>query len=223
MESQRMWVVDLDKTLLDTHKFFEYTAEISRSLGITGGKDLYRALESVEDTGGSFDTDEFLKLAGASEAERAELWGTVGLNEGNAQFLYPDAVEFLAAIDELGYPYATLTLGSIATQIPKLRATVLDRRPYIITDVKEKGELIQKWKGPEGYRAVTAAGQILVAESGVLVDDKARSFDGLPGDWSGYLVRRDIPKLSQMGSVPESVSITPNLSVLVSNVVKTTR
>ncbi len=209
-----IYALDLDQTMLDNDMFFDETERIARIEGITGGDDLHATRKAVEASGGSFDTFGFLQKQGASTEELDTLAGTLGENTKGIDYLYPDTQPFIDALDKLKIPHLTVTYGSVLTQLPKLRATGLDQRPYLITAVKQKGELAQTWRTERGYTVAAAAGQIITAETGVLVDDKAKSFDGLPADWTGFLVQRKAPKASQLGSVPEQVKTVPNLAAI---------
>lgn len=212
--SEMMWAIDLDQTSLDTDKIFDETAIICEAKGYVEANVLRGARIELEATGGSFDTMGYLSKKGVSEQELEELAILLGANLEGKDFLYPDAHEFYETLDSRNYPNLSLTWGSPRTQMPKLQASGLDRRPYLITDMKKKGELIQSWRSPEGYKVVAAAGQILLARCGVLVDDKPKSFEGLPEDWTGFLVRRTAPRRSQRGDVPERVVTVPNLAAV---------
>jgi hypothetical protein len=203
--------------MLNTDMVFDQIAVICEAENIVKAAVLHEARALTEASGGSFDTMGHLAQEGVSSDEITAITETLGKNEAGIDYLYPDTLPFLDALEEMEEPYATVTWGSLMTQMPKLQATSLVDRPYLITDIKKKGELAQTWKTPEGlYRAVVSAGQILTARAGVLVDDKPKSFEGLPEDWTGFLVQRKSPKQSQRGTVPERVRQVRDLATITS-------
>ena len=59
------------------------------------------------------------------------------------------------------------------------------------------------------------SGKTLTARSIFLVEDKARSFEGLPHDCAGAFIRRaGRAASSQLGSLPEHVITAPDLAVV---------
>lgn len=213
-EQSVLAAIDLDSTTFDTGKFYDEIVRVCADEDICSPSILHDARNKYDASGQVFDLMSVLSDNGVGQEKLETLAGVLGSNKNGEDFLLPGANEFFETLDELGVPHLTLTWGAASLQLPKLRATDLDKRPYLITDDKKKGELIQRWKTPEGYRVVAAAGEILVARTGILIDDKAESFEGLPEDWAGFLVRRNAPRPSQMGAVPERVVTVPDLAAI---------
>jgi predicted phosphatase len=214
--SKTIWVVDMDFTTLDSERVFESLSRLLERAGIVDAVDLSAMRKEVEASGGTFDvTSHLSRQLGVSDERLDAISSEFGDNQSGEQYLYDDVAELFQVIRERGDQFVTLTYGSERTQMLKLRASGLVQYPFVITDSKLKGDSIRNWKQADGsYRLVTAAGELIVGSTGVLVDDKSSSFDNLPDDWRGYRVWRGQPRLSQRGKVPAEVVTVTGLNAI---------
>jgi len=135
----------------------------------------------------------------------------------SSSLLNPGAKELMEHLALSEHEYGILTYGSLRWQEFKLRASRLDRVPYLVTGQKEKGSLIASWQQPNGEFIIP--GQLLahseqsaLSPSVILVDDKPDSFIGLPLGVRGYLYQNPQYEIlpSQQGEVSSSVTIINN-------------
>lgn len=201
-----LWVVDMDRTLLDTELTFGRFATACVDENITEPGALHTAKKKMQDEGGSFDALSHLRdTLGVSEDGIDDVINAFIKTSADTDMLYPDALPFLEELDERGIPNIIVTYGGAQWQNAKLDATGLSNRFHLVTGVKQKGRLIESWRTARGY-VVDLAGELAVAHKVVLVDDKAVSFGDLPSNCEGYLVERSTQLLqSQQGDVPERV------------------
>lgn len=202
--SGKYYILDLDRTLFNTNK----NAELFISVVRKHNPGLADRLKQND--------DEF-KLRGASFSMRAFIADQLSKEELEAvekeyldavrtvDLLNPGAREIINALSEQGIPFGIVTYGVFEGQTLKLRASQLDRYPHLVTQVREKGELITTWlKEGKFDIPIELAPDGLVVEEVILVDDRALSFEGLPAGARGYWL--DAPDNPiQEGSVPESV------------------
>ena len=214
-----LWVLDLDRTLIDGDLPDQLFVEICKAQGISIAE-LTQVMSLTVAQGESFDTITYLQSQGVSPDVIDRLCEQfVNIRHDQNLFL-PGARELLQSLDNSGARSLVLTYGGNQWQMAKLRAAGLTDRQYLITDVKNKGELIQSWRQGGRYRVEPTHGQVLQADTVYLVDDKALSFDGLPADCRGYLIRwPKIPLLkSQEGDITANVTVVMGLNELSHNI-----
>lgn len=209
----KLWAVDLDRTLIDTSKAVELLADHGQKLGLLKPDDILAVASETELSGGSFDVLQFLRDEGLSEDEIVGI--CTSMSEEPQEILqYGDGVSFLQRIAEKGDQCAAIaTHGSEQWQVAKMSAAGLSL-PYIFTD-QYKGDTIQSWRDTDrNYRVGLNCGNIVIANTISLVDDKAISFTGIPADCEGWWIRRNSsnPLPSQFGLVPPNVITINSLS-----------
>ena len=214
--SDVLWVIDLDRTLMDGELPDELFVDICLEHGID--KQALRAYKAkLEADGGSFDIIDYLRSIRTPDDVIASLCGKFITIAGERKLLFADVVQLLQAFDATGQVALILTYGGREWQLAKLQAAGLTSRPYLITTNKRKGDLISSWSVTTGYEVVATDGQRLVASTVKLIDDKASSFDGLPEDCNGYLIRRPGLRVlpSQEGDVAAHVEVLSGLAALI--------
>lgn len=135
--------------------------------------------------------------------------------------LYADVLPFLKCLSARAVPLTIVTYGGNDWQKLKIEASQLHYYSYIITDQKVKGILIKTWYKDKLYIPYPKDTH-LSAQKVLLIDDKASSFNMLPKDCYGYLVRRPSEPIlpSQKGSVPANVDIVPGLMDIIDSLNK---
>lgn len=205
------YIVDFDRTLVDTDKMTEVFIEIAEEHGAISREQIQKANDDVTRTGDSFDTAGYVRDRLMSE-DRGEEWDALEkqyIHESRSlNYLLPGAAELLEWLAAHGKRYGILTYGNPLWQHIKLTASGFNHVRHIILEQKEKGKLIASWqRDAETFRLPEAFGGGW-ADYIVLIDDKAVSFADLPAaPTRGYWVLDAAHELpSQQGSVPDNVA-----------------
>lgn len=214
----RYYLLDLDRTLLDTAKVFavfqQYLAE--RSVEHRALTELLsQESQQLEATGYSFDAGDWLEeKLGAVETDELLQDFISQLKTSSEIFLNDGATELIKSVEG---QYGIMTTGGKTWQEMKLRLVGLDGQPHMITSRKDKGQLIGEWaRQPDGAWRLPEAFDELVVRQLILVDDKAAVFAGLPESIQGYWYCPSGDQLvSQSGSVPGNVDTIRQLSDVV--------
>lgn len=216
------YIVDFDRTLVDTDKLNEIFIEVAEQYGAISREQITKADEDVKKTGDSFDTAGYVRDRLAAEG-RSEEWEALEkqfIHESRSlNYLLPGAAELLEWLAANGKRYGILTYGNPLWQRIKLTAAGFNHVKHIIMEQKEKGRFISTWhRADNTYRLPEAFGGG-VAGHVVLIDDKAISFDQFPqAAASGYWVcDPDHELLVQQGEVPANVTRYRNLADLVAS------
>lgn len=204
------YVIDLDRCLADTDKFFTLFEHIIYEKTDITEEILKTAKQKIEQTGGSFDVISYLQEHYSLDVvvELKEAF----VKEGREQDLFePGARDILQFLTDNSLPFGILTYGGRVWQQTKLRAVGLETIPHIITGVQAKGEIIAGWQQPDGMFLIPSELGGGNFESVLLVDDKLLSFEGLPKAASGIRVLTKSMPLSE-NPYPESVVQVRGLS-----------
>lgn len=210
------FVLDFDRCLGDTDGIQAVLEQVlEREAGIRPEK-LHAIRTQVENTGRTFETirhvHELLKESG-SDVTWPYIRQKLVEASGGADLLLPYAGELLGTLRTRGIPHGIITYGvEEAWQLTKLELTGLLSIPHLVTHIEEKSRLLTGWKREDGRFAVPPAlvpgGEALVVDELVFVDDKAKSFWGVPDGVRGvHVVAPGGNKLpAQQGEVPASVT-----------------
>lgn len=214
------YIVDFDRTLVDTDKMTEVFIEIAEEHGAISREQIEKANQDVTRTGDSFDTAGYVRDRLMAE-DRSEEWDALEkqyIHESRSlNYLLPGAAELLEWLAIHGKRYGILTYGNPLWQRIKLTASGFNHVRHIIMEQKEKGRLISSWQRDDGsFRLPDAFGGGW-ADYVVLIDDKAVSFAELPDEPTrGYWVLDPSHELpSQQGEVPGNIVRTHDLSAVV--------
>ena len=175
------YVLDLDRTLFDTDAYVGKYIEIARQFD----EKIAQKLQFIW-------SEQDISLRGWVSKEQGDLF------QQNIEAMLEDKVapddllmlgakEFLAALPAKQIDFGIATFGDRLYQAHKLKLSGLSGIPYIMTG-ESKGELIASWQDENGLFTVPKElGDSSVKYSSiVLIDDKARSFKGLPRQARGY-------------------------------------
>lgn len=188
-----LWVLDLDRTILDTNKFVERFTEFLDTFRVVDIGHLRQMQRAAQASGGSFDVISYLKDSSANQVDPLHLdpllADFVTSAQPDAHQLYePQARELLDYLDAQEEPYVFMTKGGLEWQGLKIHALDLGHVPRIITDQTDKtaqlagayrdgvfvlDEAIGLTGGPvDGIRTNTYT----------IVDDKVESMRGIDDD-----------------------------------------
>jgi hypothetical protein len=212
-----IYALDLDFTIYRSDLAFDDMVHIAEARGLATVSSLREVRVNAEVAGVSFDLISYLAERRVPQEELGGLLAAFAENSDGKDYLYPDAQLMLDALRKTRTPFFIYTKGGRATQIAKLDSCGLLDEPYLITDNDRKGGDIAGMRAADGLYVVhvtwgTRTRLRLAARSLFLLEDKPRGFEGLPGDCSGVLVRRQAQaKKTQQGTVPARILIAPDL------------
>lgn len=216
------YIVDFDRTLVDTDKLNEVFIEVAEQYGAISREQIEKADADVKRTGDSFDTAGYVRDRLNAEG-RGEDWETLEkqfIHESRSlNYLLPGAAELLEWLAANGRRYGILTYGNPLWQRIKLTASGFNHTRHIIMEQKEKGRLISTWHRPDDTYKIPDALGGGAYEHIVLIDDKALSFNEFPQQAAtGYWVcdpNNELPV--QAGDVPVNVTRFSNLNDLMAS------
>jgi hypothetical protein len=212
-----LYLIDLDCTLLDTNRAVDVLISVSEEAGVD--KDLLLQSQAASEASGrSFDIIAYLGKQGITGRALGSLFDDFVERGRNEDLLYPDVEPFLEALDMAEQESLILAYGDPRWQLNKFAATRLANRAHLITPRKDKGNLIADWQTVDGgYVLATTTGVLAAANTVTLVDDRADSFTGLPGNCRGFLKRQPDSETtsSLVGEIPENVTIISSLRELI--------
>lgn len=220
MNDAEFYIVDFDRTLVDSDKLLEVFIEIASEYADIPREQIEKANEDVRQRGDSFDTAGYVRDH-LNDQGKGEEWSQLEkqfIHESRAlNYLLPGAMELLEWLAANGRQYGILTYGNPLWQHLKLTASGFNHTKHMILEQKEKGRLISSWQKNDGsFRLPDAFGRRSAGRI-VMIDDKAVSFDGFPtGPSKGFWVVDPAHELpSQQGTVPVNVTRYNNLSDVV--------
>lgn len=215
------YIVDFDRTLVDTDKLLEIFMEIASTYYEIPREQIKKADADVKATGDSFDTAGYVRDH-LFDKGRNDDWDDLQkrfIHESRSlNYLLPGAAEFLEWLDAHGERYGILTYGHPLWQKLKMTAAGFNHVHHIVMEQKEKGKFIRSWQDAEGGFNIPDEFGKGLADRVVLIDDKAISFADFPDTSAiGYwVVDQDHLLPSQEGVVPENVVRVGDLQTLIS-------
>lgn len=216
-QAQTYYLLDLDRHLVDTIKLsnlLEETLAVTTDIPLTLMRE---ARDRTEMTGGSFDEVAFLEpvLRNLNHPLERLMEDFIKLSRKHDVF-ESGARELLEMMKALELPFGILTYGGANWQVAKIRASQLDKIPYLVTPLRQKGEVIKKWQQTD--RTFMMPQELYVdkvqrAQTVILLDDKASSFNGLPDEAFGVHVLPGDKEILpvQKGPVGPNVTVVTGL------------
>lgn len=213
------YIVDFDRTLADSDKLLDVFIGIAQQYISIPRERIEAANADVKARGDSFDTASYVRdhLADSGEIDRWSDLEKQFIHESRAlNMLLPGANELLEKLSERHARYGILTYGNPLWQHLKLTAAGFNHVHRIILAQKEKGKLVASWQQDDGTFRLPQEFGGGFAQTIVMIDDKAVSFEGFPAlpSHGYYVVDKAIILPSQEGLVPENVTHISNLSEL---------
>jgi len=209
----RFYIFDLDRTLFDTVKGSELLVSLIKERSEEAAAEAVSRIHDLTVVGASFSIRDLLvEIVGESVTK--EVYASFESMVEGDMLLLDGARDVMAFASENSLGWGILTYGSPEGQRLKLQAIGLDGSAYMITDKRDKGELLRTWRQDNGQFVLPAAFGGVTVDEIVFVDDRLFSFDGLPEGVVGYWIA---PELSVMDSIehPRAVVPVPNLRAVI--------
>lgn len=217
---ETFYVLDFDRTLADSDKLLEVFISVTNQYIDLPLEQVEKIDADVKSKGDSFDTATYVRDQLASQ-DASDQWKKLEkqfIHESRSlNMLMPGAAELLSFLDSRGDKYGVLTYGNPLWQHLKLAASGFNHVRRIVTTDKYKGMFIMSWQQESQFHLPLEFGGGIV-DRVVLVDDKAMSFVGFPGEPSkGYHVLDPAVALpAQLGEIPQQVTQVATLQDVVS-------
>jgi FMN phosphatase YigB (HAD superfamily) len=220
MKDVEFYIVDFDRTLVDSDKLTEVFVEIAEEYNAISREQVLKADADMKQLGDSLDTAGYVRDY-MFEQGRGDEWEKLEktfIHESRSlNYLLPGAAELLEWLPANGKHYGLLTYGNPLWQHLKLTAAGFNHTRHMILEQKEKGKLISSWQKTDGsFRLPDALGRHSASHI-VMIDDKAVSFAQFPDAPSkGYWVLDPAKELpSQQGTVAENVERHSDLASVI--------
>ncbi|MCA9327734.1 HAD hydrolase-like protein, partial [Candidatus Saccharibacteria bacterium] len=157
------YIVDFDRTLVDSDKLTEVFIEIADQYGAISREQVAKADADMKQTGDSFDTAGYVRDHLTREG-RMDAWEDLEkqfIHECRSlNMLLPGAAELLEWLAQHGKRYGILTYGNPLWQRLKITAAGFKHVRHIILEQKEKGKLVSSWQENNGiFRIPEALGR----------------------------------------------------------------
>lgn len=180
--NQIFFALDFDRTLFNTDVYSRYYLDAVAKLNKTISDQL-EPLLSASDV--SFRS---LIEQGRGQEFTRNVESMVAEVVKGDELLMPGAGKLLSVLRKNSIDFGIVTFGDLDTQSHKVVVSGLDGIPYYVVSNVAKGTLIAEWQGSDGlfYLPPELKGSSLGYKEIVLIDDRSRSFEGLPKGAVGY-------------------------------------
>ncbi len=214
-KNNTFFVVDFDRTLVDSDKLLEVFVEIASRYSTISSEQVRKLDFEIKQRGDSLFLAQYVRETLNDEGRLSD-WEKLEkdfIREArHLNFLLLGADEFLEWLTLNNRDFGILTYGDPLWQKLKLSATGFNHVRHIVTEHKEKGKLIAKWLQDDGGFTVPKEYGGGTYEKLVLIDDKAVSFKDMPSIAIGYWVLASGHELpSQVGDTDHNVTRYDNL------------
>lgn len=181
------FVLDLDRTLIDTLRSAAIYIDVVKAVSSSLSEEVDNELQRNELMGTSFSIHAFVRER-IPEGKLHKIEAAYLAEARTQDLLTKNAYLLLEWLEAEGRSYGILSYGSENGQDLKLKGAKLDHIPRIITLEPDKGRVIASWLTEDGLFQIPKELDSLmpVVETVVLVDDKQKSFAGLPENARGY-------------------------------------
>lgn len=213
------FVLDFDRCLGNTDKFHQILEQVITEETALTSEEIQTGRRLIEEVGKSFDTISFMRKSlkdRGSPISWLDIQKRFVERAKKEDVHQPHANELLAILDARQIPYGIVTYGGETWQLAKLEAAGFLSIPHIVTNIKEKGELVSGWKREDRFiipPALTKTFQPLAVGKIVFLDDKAVSFQDMPAGVQGVHIQDPSGKVlpSQAGTLPPGVTTVAGL------------
>lgn len=204
-----LYVLDLDRTLVDTDKFVELLSVSLKQQGHDGNS-LVDKIEKARISENDINVEKAVESLGIGVWESVKKYFLEQSKEKN--FLFEDAEIFLQNLKYQDLPHIILTFGiSEAWQQLKLITAGLEDIPAIVSTSRKKSKTINSWRSEKGIYAPPGFSE-LSADKIILIDDRPGAFlEITSSSFKGYLLDRQSNLMSQ-SDFPAQVSVISSLS-----------
>lgn len=213
------FVLDFDRCLGNTDKFHQILERVITEETSLTAEEIQTGRRLIEEVGKSFDTISFMRKS-LKDRGSSTSWLDIQkrfVEQAKKEDVHqPFANELLATLDKMEIPYGIVTYGGETWQLAKLEAAGFLSIPHIVTNIKEKGELLSGWRQGEGFiipPALTKDFRPLRVNKIIFLDDKAVSFQDMPEGVVGVHIQDPSGEVlpSQAGTLPAGVTSVTGL------------
>jgi len=207
MNKNILYVIDLDRTLVDVEKVMEVTEEVCDELGVDFKK-IYKDQRDLAKIGAAYSP--FSYISDQSNVDIEQFKKRFIELSAKDKLLFSDSREFIDNLKGARRDFMILTHGvDNDWQILKIQASNLAEVPYVIVKNRHKSRFISRWIDQDNLfnPQIDSLG---VYKKCVFVDDRKEAFIEIPSNCSGYLLDRG--GIEDDSNLPENVKTIKILS-----------
>lgn len=187
LNKETLYILDLDRTLIDVEKAMDIVLEICSFLNIDENE-LHIKRHQMEETGLGFSPLPVIKNIAPNKLPAfKETFITQAKKQG---IKFSDSDEFIAKLESKALDKMILTYGEDKDwQTLKISGAGYLNIPHIIIDDRYKSKFVNKLSDESGNFTPNLPG-LGTYKSFVLIDDRERAFLNLPANGKGFLLDR---------------------------------
>lgn len=208
MKKNILYIIDLDRTLIDIERVMEVTEKVCLEHGI----DFKKILADHRELAKSGTAYSPFKYISSYKGVDIDLFKKRFIELSKIDnLLFTDSREFLDRLKEKKMDYLILTYGADRSwQELKLQAAGLFDTPYVIVEDRYKSRFIKNWNKGKDFISPGVKGLGSYSKS-ILVDDRPIAFIDKPDNCQGYLLTRaGSPQMTSAG-LPTDLQVIKSL------------
>lgn len=187
MTKEVLYIIDLDRTLVDVSKVMKFTEVVCNEIGIDFAK-IYETQQDLHSRGTAYSPISYIKAQSGQKVVKFKNFFIELARED--KLLFDDARQLLTQLNQKNRDIMVLTHGAEEDwQLLKLEATSLISIPHIIVNTRRKSAIIRSWVTKDGRYKPSLKG-LSTYKSCVFIDDRMEAFDEFPDNCEGYLLDR---------------------------------
>lgn len=187
MDKDILYIIDLDRTLIDVEKVMEVVKIVCDEMEIDFEK-IYKDQQDLSKRGIAYSPFSYRSARPGVDVDRFKTRFIKHSKKG--RILFPDSQEFIDNLKSKVIDFVILTHGvDDEWQILKIKAANLAGAPYVIVKDRYKGRFISDWVNQENLFSPNMDNLGVYAEC-IFVDDRKEAFIDIPDNCHGYLLDR---------------------------------
>lgn len=207
MKNKTLYILDMDRTIVDVVEVMAITKIVCGEMGVDFEK-IYSDQQDLQGRGTAYSPFKF--IAGHSHIDIDVFKDRFCELASDNKLLFSDAQKLIDRLQQEGYDYMLLTHGvDDDWQKLKMKAAKLIHKPYVIVKDRYKSRIIAKWL-QDGLVRPELPGLGSYSDF-IFVDDRDEAFVDFPETGQGYLIDR-FSRFDESLKLPKNVVKIKDLS-----------
>lgn len=187
-----LYIIDLDRTLIDVEKVMEVTGAVCKEMGIDFKK-IYKDQQDLSKRGTAYSP--FGYISKRARVDINQFRARFIERSKNGRILFSDSQDFIDSLKRNSFDFLILTHGvDDSWQELKIKAAGLSDIPYVIVKDRYKSRFISNWFSNGHIHP--GIDRLSIYKRCIFVDDRKEAFIDMPDNCQGYLLDRT-EKLSE--------------------------